>query len=30
VRNIVLKDAGHMPFWDAPDEVAEVLREVSA
>ncbi|MGH2869087.1 MAG: alpha/beta fold hydrolase [Solirubrobacteraceae bacterium] len=30
VRNIVLKDAGHMPFWDAPDEVAAVLREVSA
>jgi pimeloyl-ACP methyl ester carboxylesterase len=30
VRNIVLKDAGHMPFWDAPDELAAVLREASA
>jgi pimeloyl-ACP methyl ester carboxylesterase len=30
VRNIVLEDAGHMPFWDAPDQVAAVLREASA
>jgi pimeloyl-ACP methyl ester carboxylesterase len=30
VRNVVLKDAGHMPFWDAPDELAAVLREASA
>ncbi len=29
VRNIILKDAGHIPFWDAPDEVAAVLREAS-
>ncbi len=25
VRSIVLPGAGHMPFWDAPDAVAEVL-----
>lgn len=30
VRNVVIKDAGHIPFWDAPDEVAAVLSEVSA
>ena len=25
VRSIGLPDAGHMPFWDAPDAVAEIL-----
>lgn len=30
VRNVVLADAGHIPVWDAPDEVAAVLREASA
>jgi pimeloyl-ACP methyl ester carboxylesterase len=30
VRNVELADAGHIPFWDAPDQVAAVLREVSA
>lgn len=25
VRNVALPDAGHMPFWDAPDAVAEIL-----
>lgn len=25
VRNVALPDAGHIPFWDAPDAVAEIL-----
>jgi pimeloyl-ACP methyl ester carboxylesterase len=25
VRNVVLRDAGHVPMWDAPDAVADVL-----
>ncbi len=25
VRSVVLPDAGHIPFWDAPDAVAEIL-----
>jgi len=25
VRDVALPDAGHMPFWDAPDAVAEIL-----
>lgn len=25
VRNVALPDAGHMPFWDVPDAVAEIL-----
>ena len=30
VCSVELADAGHIPFWDAPDQVAAVLREVSA
>lgn len=29
VRNVVLSDAGHMPMWDAPDALAEVLIAAS-
>jgi pimeloyl-ACP methyl ester carboxylesterase len=29
VRNVVLSDAGHMPMWDAPEALAEVLIEAS-
>ncbi len=25
VRNVVLSDAGHMPMWDAPEALAEIL-----
>lgn len=25
VRNVALPDAGHIPFWDAPDALAEIL-----
>jgi pimeloyl-ACP methyl ester carboxylesterase len=25
VRSVVLKDAGHIPMWDAPDKLAELL-----
>jgi pimeloyl-ACP methyl ester carboxylesterase len=30
VRSIVLQDAGHVPMWDAPDELARVLLERTA
>jgi pimeloyl-ACP methyl ester carboxylesterase len=29
VRNVVLTDAGHMPMWDAPDALADVLLRAS-
>ena len=29
VRSIALPDAGHIPFWDAPDAVAEILLAAS-
>ncbi|HEX3689445.1 MAG TPA: alpha/beta fold hydrolase [Solirubrobacteraceae bacterium] len=29
VRNVVLSDAGHMPMWDAPEALAEVLIAAS-
>jgi pimeloyl-ACP methyl ester carboxylesterase len=25
VRNVVLRDCGHMPFWDDPGQVADLL-----
>lgn len=25
IRNVVLSDAGHMPMWDAPEALAEIL-----
>jgi pimeloyl-ACP methyl ester carboxylesterase len=30
VRSIALPDAGHIPFWDAPDAVAEILLAASS
>lgn len=30
VRNVTLDDAGHIPMWDAPDELAEILLTASA
>jgi pimeloyl-ACP methyl ester carboxylesterase len=30
VRNVVLTDAGHVPMWDAPEQLAAVLLETSA
>jgi pimeloyl-ACP methyl ester carboxylesterase len=30
IRNVVLSDAGHMPMWDAPAALAEILLEASA
>lgn len=30
VRSITLADAGHIPFWDAPDAVAEILLAASS
>jgi pimeloyl-ACP methyl ester carboxylesterase len=30
IRNVVLTDAGHMPMWDAPEALAEVLLDASA
>ncbi len=29
IRNVVLSDAGHMPVWDAPQALAEVLLTAS-
>jgi pimeloyl-ACP methyl ester carboxylesterase len=29
VHNMVLKDAGHIPVWDAPDALAEILLTAS-
>ncbi len=29
IRSVVLADAGHMPMWDAPDELARLLVEGS-
>jgi pimeloyl-ACP methyl ester carboxylesterase len=29
IRNVVLSDAGHMPMWDAPQALAEVLLTAS-
>jgi hypothetical protein len=29
IRNVVLSDAGHMPMWDAPEALAEVLLDAS-
>ena len=29
VRNVLLSDAGHIPMWDAPERLAEVLLEAS-
>jgi pimeloyl-ACP methyl ester carboxylesterase len=29
VHNVVLEDAGHMPMWDAPEEVVEILLAAS-
>jgi pimeloyl-ACP methyl ester carboxylesterase len=29
-RNVVLRDCGHVPMWDAPDQVAELLLAGSA
>ncbi len=29
IRNVVLSDAGHMPMWDAPQALAEVLIAAS-
>ena len=29
IRSIVLADAGHIPVWDAPDELAEILHAAS-
>lgn len=30
VRNVVLKDAGHIPMWDAPEELVQTLLAGSA
>ena len=30
VRNLKLEDAGHVPMWDAPDALAEILLESTA
>jgi pimeloyl-ACP methyl ester carboxylesterase len=30
VRSVELADAGHVAVWDAPDELAAILLEVSA
>jgi pimeloyl-ACP methyl ester carboxylesterase len=30
VRSVVLDDAGHVPMWDAPDELARILLERTA
>jgi pimeloyl-ACP methyl ester carboxylesterase len=30
VRSVVLPDAGHVPMWDAPDELARILVERTA
>jgi pimeloyl-ACP methyl ester carboxylesterase len=30
VRNVELRDAGHVPVWDAPDELATILLEATA
>jgi pimeloyl-ACP methyl ester carboxylesterase len=30
VRSVVLRDCGHVPVWDAPDQVARVLLEGSS
>jgi pimeloyl-ACP methyl ester carboxylesterase len=30
VRSVELADAGHLPVWDAPDELAAVLLDVTA
>jgi pimeloyl-ACP methyl ester carboxylesterase len=29
IQNVVLSDAGHMPMWDAPEALAEVLIDAS-
>lgn len=29
IRNVVLTDAGHMPMWDAPEALADVLLRAS-
>jgi pimeloyl-ACP methyl ester carboxylesterase len=29
IRNVVLSDAGHMPMWDAPQALAEILIAAS-
>ena len=29
IRNVVLSDAGHMPMWDAPQALAEILVDAS-
>jgi pimeloyl-ACP methyl ester carboxylesterase len=30
VRSVVLGDAGHVPMWDAPDELSRILLERTA
>ena len=29
INNVVLSDSGHMPMWDAPEELARILIEAS-
>jgi pimeloyl-ACP methyl ester carboxylesterase len=30
IRSVELPDAGHLPMWDAPDALAEILLSASA
>ena len=30
VHDVELRDAGHVPMWDAPERLAQILRETSA
>jgi pimeloyl-ACP methyl ester carboxylesterase len=30
IRNVVLSDAGHVPMWDAPEALAQILLEATA
>lgn len=29
IRNVVLSDSGHIPMWDAPEELAQILLDAS-